>query len=207
MQAVDQVLCSEGCPCYFDKESTKLYEENATFAPFFNLWNTSDIKFMAKNFDGCPAKLRYFAYEEAMKRNPKLDPEGNFDIIKFAEYFQHVESTFHCTGWCRLNYFNPDYQKFVTIGKYLFTNVNGPNWDHSVPPPYLGCFDVLMAWLPGYLIAWGAIVLCGVSCQVFLVGLGIHKLIEVWDQKHHPQSYMRKDSPTSAENLPVRVEP
>lgn len=211
MQSVDQILCSKGCPCYFDEVSQVLYQQNMTLnqngnlTPLnypFNFWVKTNDTGGAANFQACSPELKYFAYKEAKRLNPKFDPDRNFNEEKFFRYFRNVEEKFKCRGWCRLYYFNPDYNSMTFIDKYLFSNINGPiDHQHQVPPPHLGCFDSLMSWLPGYLVAWGAMALCGASCQVALVGLGISQLHE-WEEEYK-QGYIRKDSPNTADEVPV----
>ncbi len=60
-------------------------------------------------------------------------------------------------------YLTPASTTPITLSKYLFSDIN------RGIPENVGCIQILMHWLPGYLLAWGsvAMVLFGIEIVLF----------------------------------------
>ncbi len=178
LQEVDKNMCSPQCPCFISNSSG--FSGNSTVTPFYNLWTKTTNPKGAVAFQNCTNELQSFTYKEAMRRDKNFDPEGTFDVIKFQDYFARLENDFGCTGWCDVEYFNPNYNQNVFMAKYLFTDIN------RGPPVHFGCLNKLMEWLIPMLQAFGAIMIILVATQIGLVTLG---LCQAWarEKDHEKQ--------------------
>lgn len=159
MQIIDQSFCSPACPCYITNSA---YSTNSTIAPYYNLWTKSAVTGAATAFQNCSQALQTYAYKEAARRDIKFAQVSNFDVPEFYNYMMRIEENFDCTGWCSVEYYNANYNKYVLMSKYLFSDIN------RGPPQYYGCLNVVGPWLRNFLNAWGAMtmVLFGAQCLV-----------------------------------------
>lgn len=161
LQNIDQNLCSSACPCFISNATG--FASNTTVSSFYNLWTKTNTGIGATAFQNCSQTLQNFAFSEAVRRDPRFDPDSTFNTEKFVEYFQRLENDWECTGWCQIEYFNPNYNRNVYISKYLFTDVN------RGVPKYFGCINQVFTWISGMLQGYGStqMVLFGTQIALF----------------------------------------
>lgn len=160
IQAVDELFCSERCPCYFNRTTQYQFLQNTSLAPYLTQWTMSNNSDTPKRFQECEDQAKAEAYNRYLMRNSFYNHTINPD--KFNTYFARVEKFFHCTGFCGTTYFNRDTQTNGKVAKYLFSNVT-----YGVPD-YIGCLPRLMDWLQKTLNAVGALFLILFVLQVIL---------------------------------------
>lgn len=162
LQAVDSLLCSESCPCYFNETSTQLYVSNSTTAPYFNLWRKANRTINAKRFQDCPETVKSQAKNLYLSTNAYFNHTFRDDW--FMKYYKHIEKKFKCTGFCSTVYFNGQTGTNAKIVKYLFSDYT------KEIPEHFGCLSSMMDWLRKTLNAFAA---CGLFLFVFLLLLMI----------------------------------
>jgi hypothetical protein len=160
LQEIDQAMCSDSCPCYIT--NTDPFETNSTIKPFYNLWKKRINPPGVVLFQNCSLDLQDYALKEALRRDVNFAEKKNFDKIKFYQYMSNVENSFKCSGWCDVEYFNPNYNLTVIFAKYLFSDIN------RGPPIYFGCLNELIQWIPAYLNAWGSMTMLLFATQFTL---------------------------------------
>jgi hypothetical protein len=153
----DRNLCSAACPCYINNPG--VFTQNSTVAPFYNNWATTNNNLGATRFQDCPLSVKLATYNAALA-DPAFNPTGNFVAERFWNYMAKTEDRFTCTGYCVNNYVNPINNQRQFMFKYLFSNIN------RGIPLYSGCIDVVLNWLPRYLLAFGAV---GLALSFFQV--------------------------------------
>ena len=164
LQSVDELLCSNYCPCYINRTTTIKFLTNINIAPYYNLWYTSNSSFFVNKFQKCDEVTYYKAYNNYLMRNSYFNytlNQKNFD-----KYFSHIEKYFKCTGFCGLNYFNQNTQTNSKIVKYLFSDI-------SEVPKNFGCLDKILDWFKINLYIFGLFFLCLFLLQLVLIVLVI----------------------------------
>ena len=156
LYAVDSLLCSEKCKCYFNDVSTSLFVSNSTTAPYFNLWEKENKTILPKRFQDCPDVVKEQALNEYLLSNAYYNHTFRDDW--FQEYYSHLEDKFKCTGFCGTTYYNGKTRSNSKIVKYLFTD-----YTRGIPE-HFGCLSSMMDWLRKTLNAFAS---CGIFLFVF----------------------------------------
>ena len=156
LYAVDSLLCSEKCKCYFNDVSTSLFVSNSTTAPYFNLWEKENKTILPKRFQDCPEVVKEQALNEYLLSNAYYNHTFRDDW--FQEYYSHLEDKFKCTGFCGTTYYNGKTRSNAKIVKYLFTDYT------KGIPEHFGCLSSMMDWLRKTLNAFAS---CGIFLFVF----------------------------------------
>jgi len=160
LQNVDRTLCSSQCPCSIANQT--FYSTNNTVAPFFNNYVRNVDNNGIVNYQGCPSNVQSNVLNLTRAQNPNFDPDqNNFNEGNFINYMARVENEFQCTGWCTNAYVNNGQN--VIMYKYLFTNLN------RGPALYSGCLNSVLQWLPGYLLAFGAVAMVLAGFQMIVL--------------------------------------
>jgi len=171
----DMYLCSPDCPCFI--QNAVPYTSNPAFVNQFNQWTVTQNNFDAVNFQGCNFQVKQQVYLAANAASPGFfNPNGDFNALNFWAYMANIENRFSCTGFCQVNYLNAFTNAPTSIGKYLFTDVN------RGPPVFSGCLDVILNWIPSYLLAFGSVALVlGFFQLLALIAAGalLHRHAEV----------------------------
>ena len=160
LYAVDSLLCSEKCKCYFNDVSTSLFITNSTIAPYFNLWEKENKTILPKRFQDCSDVVKEQALNEYLLSNAYYNHTFRDDW--FQEYYSHIEDKFKCTGFCGTTYFNGKTRTNAKIVKYLFTDYT------RGLPEHFGCLTSLMDWLRKTINAFAS---CGIFLFVFEIAL------------------------------------
>ena len=160
LYAVDSLLCSEKCKCYFNDVSSSLFVSNSTIAPYFNLWEKENKTILPKRFQDCPDVVKEQALNEYLLSNAYYNHTFRDDW--FQEYYSHLEDKFKCTGFCGTTYFNGMTRTNAKIVKYLFTD-----YTRGIPE-HFGCLTPLMDWLRKTINAFAS---CGIFLFVFEIVL------------------------------------
>lgn len=151
LYAVDSLLCSDRCKCYFGDITTNLYTANSTTAPYFNTWVKENRTLSALKFQDCPQIVQDDAMNIYYMSNAYYNHTFRDDW--FHTYYKHIEDFFKCTGFCGTSYNGPGGS--TKIVKYLFSGI-----DRGIPE-HFGCLGAIMDWLRKTLNAFA-------SCGIFL---------------------------------------
>jgi hypothetical protein len=157
LQRVDQALCSQACPCYFNNITG--FVNNATVSPYFNQWTKTNVPSNTA-FQNCSSQVQVGVYQGAQANDAYFDPNNEFNSNNFFNYMSDAETDFQCSGWCNVTYLNTNTNTQMVMFKYLFTDVN------NGPPQRLGCLNSVIEWLPPYLMAYGSVTMVLVGFQV-----------------------------------------
>jgi len=165
LNEVDQGLCSNGCSCLITNSTG--YTSNSTIKTEYDRWDKSTTV-GAIAFPNCTSQLRDSALSQA-RTDPTFSSVSNFNDTAFASYMAILENKFQCTGFCKTNYKNANYNANVDMVKYLFTDIN------RGPPLNTGCLTQFINWVPNYLKVWGslAIAIAGLQLILFIVTICI----------------------------------
>jgi hypothetical protein len=175
---IDNYLCSDECPCYFNKNST--YEkfknpqlnnvsskliDSINFNKNVNLIDNN--YYYEFNFNNCSEKVKEKAFIKFIlhsEENRKYFENINHE--KFFKFWRKIENKFKCSGWCNTPYNNHDInldelekndeknnenERFII--KFLFSNIN------KGIVPNIGCMNKLTDWLPKYIYAFGSLLI------------------------------------------------
>lgn len=146
----DQFLCSPQCPCFI--KDTSLFTSNQASNAAFNQWTTTLNDQDVVNFQGCSLAVKQNVYDIANSLSPDFfNPNGDFNAAQFWAYMATIENRFSCSGFCNINYINSFTSTATSISKYIFTDVN------RGVPANAGCLDIILNWLPSYLLAFGSV--------------------------------------------------
>lgn len=140
---VDELLCSDSCPCYFSNQTA--YDELKENNPMVKL---EDVVEGSVHFGQCKNNIRQKTDDFLDEDHDLQKMIGNIDQAQFQIYWKRIEKKFHCVGWCQTTY-----KQNVKLQKYLFSDVNGG----LVHNP--GCMKRMLDWLPKMLNTFGSILL------------------------------------------------
>ncbi len=115
---VDSTLCSNTCPCNFDKITSMNYIRNIQAVPYYNLWWKSFSSSGAQNINGCTIAIKNQIYGSYLTYN-----NFTFNQDLFTEYYSRIEQTFNCTGFCTTLYYNQNTGTNMKMYKYLFSDI------------------------------------------------------------------------------------
>ena len=175
---IDNYLCSDECPCYFNKNSTyekfknpQLNNVNSELIDSINFnknVNLIDNNYYYEfNFNNCSEKVKEKAFIKFIlhsEENRKYFENINHE--KFFKFWRKIENKFKCSGWCNTPYINHDInldelekndeknnenERFII--KFLFSNIN------KGIVPNIGCMNKLTDWLPKYIYAFGSLLI------------------------------------------------
>ena len=157
---VDRSLCSPDCACRLTNRG--IFQQNPNTTSAFSTWTLTDQVFGATAFQNCSSAVQANTLAASISQNP-LFPADTFQPSSFHDYMSRIEREFKCVGWCNVIYLTPASTTPITLSKYLFSDIN------RGIPENVGCIQILMHWLPGYLLAWGsvAMVLFGIEIVLF----------------------------------------
>ena len=165
LYAVDSLLCSEKCPCYFNDVTTSLYASNTSTSPYYNLWNKDNKTSYAKRFQDCSDVVIAEAKNEYLYTNAYYN--HTFNDKWFRKYYKHIEEKFHCVGFCGTTYYNTRTQTNAKIVKYLFSDLT------KGIPEHFGCVGDIMNWLRKTVNAFAACALFMFVIQFILFILAL----------------------------------
>jgi hypothetical protein len=175
---IDNYLCSDECPCYFNKNSTyekfknpqlnNVSSELIDSINFNKNVNLIDNNYYYEfNFNNCSEKVKEKAFIKFIlhsEENRKYFENINHE--KFFKFWRKIENKFKCSGWCNTPYINHDInldelekndeknnenERFII--KFLFSNIN------KGIVPNIGCMNKLTDWLPKYIYAFGSLLI------------------------------------------------
>ncbi len=175
---IDNYLCSDECPCYFNKNSTyekfknpqlnNVSSELIDSINFNKNVNLIDNNYYYEfNFNNCSEKVKEKAFIKFIlhsEENRKYFENINHE--KFFKFWRKIENKFKCSGWCNTPYNNHDInldelekndeknnenERFII--KFLFSNIN------KGIVPNIGCMNKLTDWLPKYIYAFGSLLI------------------------------------------------
>lgn len=118
----DKTLCHTGCPCGLEITNSTVLTSYKDYTPYMTDYIIYPGE--ATTFEKCPNASKFIAYEEAIKKDPKLDAEQTFNAVGFSKAFAWVESTFKCTGWCKTEYTASNGVTKIPLFKYLYNDIN-----------------------------------------------------------------------------------
>ena len=196
---IDNYLCSDECPCYFNEIST--YEkfknpqlnnvslnliDSINFNKNVNLIenNNNNYEF---NFNNCSEKVKEKAfYKFILQKDDNRKYFENIDNEKFFKFWRKIENKFKCSGWCNTPYNNHninldelenndenDNNNKRYIIKYLFSDINKGIVSN------IGCMNKLTDWLPKYIYAFGSILIVSSIVIGITVGLDISLYLDL----------------------------
>ena len=196
---IDNYLCSDECPCYFNKNST--YEkfknpqlnnvsseliDSINFNKNVNLIenNNNNYEF---NFNNCSEKVKEKAfYKFILQKDDNRKYFENIDNEKFFKFWRKIENKFKCSGWCNTPYNNHninldelenndenDNNNKRYIIKYLFSDINKGIVSN------IGCMNKLTDWLPKYIYAFGSLLIISSIVIGITVGLDISLYLDL----------------------------
>ena len=196
---IDNYLCSDECPCYFNEIST--YEkfknpqlnnvslnliDSINFNKNVNLIenNNNNYEF---NFNNCSEKVKEKAfYKFILQKDDNRKYFENIDNEKFFKFWRKIENKFKCSGWCNTPYNNHninldelenndenDNNNKRYIIKYLFSDINKGIVSN------IGCMNKLTDWLPKYIYAFGSLLIVSSIVIGITVGLDISLYLDL----------------------------
>ena len=196
---IDNYLCSDECPCYFNEIST--YEkfknpqlnnvslnliDSINFNKNVNLIenNNNNYEF---NFNNCSEKVKEKAfYKFILQKDDNRKYFENIDNEKFFKFWRKIENKFKCSGWCNTPYNNHninldelenndenDNNNKRYIIKYLFSDINKGIVSN------IGCMNKLTDWLPKYIYAFGSLLIISSIVIGITVGLDISLYLDL----------------------------
>ena len=174
-KVADQLLCSNECPCKFNKIKAYddfKYGDNGKYYNYFKSFSIDNDN-GAINFNECSfmSKATVFGKintDESIKEIGEL----NFDdFYKFGVYYGRIEKQFKCTAWCKKSYYDEYTKENKKFYKYIFSDVNGGVVRN------VGCMNLFRVWLVRFLKAYGSLILIDGVFQVFLFVIGILYLL------------------------------
>ena len=196
---IDNYLCSDECPCYFNEIST--YEkfknpqlnnvslnliDSINFNKNVNLIenNINNYEF---NFNNCSEKVKEKAfYKFILQKDDNRKYFENIDNEKFFKFWRKIENKFKCSGWCNTPYNNHninldelenndenDNNNKRYIIKYLFSDINKGIVSN------IGCMNKLTDWLPKYIYAFGSLLIISSIVIGITVGLDISLYLDL----------------------------
>lgn len=188
IQAVDELFCSERCPCYFNRTTQYQFLQNITLAPYLTQWTMSNNSDSPRRFQECDEQTVKEAYNVYLMRNSYYN--HTIDPDKFNKYFAHVEDYFHCTGFCSTTYFNRNTQTNGKIAKYIFSDVT------KGVPDYIGCLPRLMDWLQKTMNAVGSLFLIIFVLQVimFIIAIQLLNEADIEEEEEIGSDYIEEDN-------------
>jgi hypothetical protein len=152
---VDNMLCSDYCPCYLYNK-TEFISDTEVY-PTYATWNITTDSNGPVKYQNCSKKVHELLYKKytEFQNNTLNEPV-------FWNYYNYIENTFNCVGFCRTKYFNDMENANVTMYKYMFTDVN-----RGIPKS-IGCMNNLLQSLRLNL-KWIGVVVLVVTIILLLV--------------------------------------
>ena len=168
-KSIDQGFCSEQCKCDITQEFKSNYSSNQTLKTYFDSLKTESGNNVI-NFLNCSDTLLTTITENFSQYDQN---NGNylkkFNLTKFGDFWEYIETKFECTGWCQSEYTIND--KNYQYLKYLSSNIN------NGPVKNQGCLKSILDWLPPILKAYGGIAVCCSVCGIINFILALFLLI------------------------------
>ena len=187
IQAVDELFCSEKCPCFFNRTTQFKFFQNITIAPYLSQWKTSNNSAYPRRFQDCDKQTVQEAYNRYLMRNSYYNHTIN--PKKFHKYYNNIERFFHCTGFCGTTYFNRETGTNGKIAKYLFSDVA-----RGVPDT-IGCLERMLDWLRKTLNAYGALCLILFLLQLVLFIIVILLLVDTAEEDYEKEGAREREEP------------
>ena len=181
LQSVDEVLCSNDCPCYFNRTTTMKYLKNPISNYYFNTWKVRNVSIDAIKFQDCDKTAQKKAYNNYLMRNAYF--KNTLNTYWFNWYFGKVEKFFKCTGFCSLSYYNENIQTNGKILKYLFSDLT------KGVPENLGCLNSFLNWLLNTMNAVGILFFFIFLFQFFLCVFVLLLIMEINNYDMDKNSY------------------
>ena len=181
LQSVDEVLCSNDCPCYFNRTTTMKYLKNPISNYYFNTWKVRNVSIDAIKFQDCDKTAQKKAYNNYLMRNAYF--KNTLNTYWFNWYFGKVEKFFKCTGFCSLSYYNENIQTNGKILKYLFSDLT------KGVPENLGCLNSFLNWLLNTMNAMGILFFFIFLFQFFLCVFVLLLIMEINNYDMDKNSY------------------
>ena len=156
---VDHTLCSDKCPCFMENNLSRSDDE-------YNSWVTTNESYGAVSFKQCNLIVKQEVLDLTKENNVNFDQDNSFNMEEFAEYMGRIEEKFKCVGWCNIKYslsVNGSKSNDVYMKKYLFSDVN------NGLPEHIGCVDLVIEWLPQYLLSNGACTITEACLQIAII--------------------------------------
>lgn len=179
MIEADKYFCSENCLCDIKSDVKEMFRDNPFASVMMTTGYTESTDPKTINFQLCPTNPVKDAVVESFIKNEKNFDESiivkqDFDIDKFATFWEHIEDRFECAGWCTTAYQIDDYTEPFNTGqrmiyKYLFSDINKGIVKNR------GCLKYILEWLPRVMLAYGSITLFASIFQLiaFLMALAL----------------------------------
>ena len=181
LQSVDEVLCSNDCPCYFNRTTTMKYLKNPISNNYFNTWKVRNVSIDAIKFQDCNKVAQKKAYNNYLMRNAYF--KNTLNTYWFNWYFGKVEKFFKCTGFCSLSYYNENMQTNGKILKYLFSDLT------KGVPENLGCLNSFLNWLLNTMNAVGILFFFIFLFQFFFFVFVLLLIMEINNSDMDKSSY------------------
>jgi hypothetical protein len=118
---VDATFCSQQCACNITSRIP--WDNDYRYNTTINSWVVDKVNGVSR-YQDCPKTLAKSVFAQTAVQDPAFDPIGDFQYDRFSDYFARIENQFQCTGWCNTRYINPATNRQVTMGRYLFSDIN-----------------------------------------------------------------------------------
>ena len=184
LHSVDELFCSEKCPCYFNKTTAYKFITNTESAPYYGQWITSVSSAAPLKFQECEDEPIAEAYNNYLIRNAYS--KKTFKPKKFHKFYKKVEEFFQCTGFCATTYYNAQTGTNMKMVKYLFSDVS------KGVPKHIGCLEQIMDWLWKTLHAFAAICLALFLIQFLLFVILILFLVTLIREEKKAEAERRR---------------
>lgn len=169
-EKVNDLVCSENCPCDFSNRA--VYAAYISTAEEQTFW--THTAGTAKNVEECS--------ESSLKDMWTALGEANENIKDFNQgvvydFFRKIEQKFECTGWCKRSYLKEitfgDLSKVTRTRKfvrYLFANLN---YEPVAGSNNSGCMKEAFDYIGPLCVAYGAVAIFAFGAMVAVLILAI----------------------------------
>ena len=185
LHSVDELFCSDECPCYMNKTTSYKFLIDVSSAPYFSQWNITPSSAAPSKFQECKDKTIAEAYNKYLIRNAYFTKI--FKQKEFHAFYKNIEEYFNCNGFCATTYHSEVTNTSMKMVKYLFSDVS------KGVPQHIGCLEVVMKWLRKMLLAFGCVCCCAVVTQITLFVLGCLMLWENMKEKKNKKKQRKKE--------------
>jgi hypothetical protein len=111
----DTYLCSNDCPCSIT--NTTAFTSNSTAKTYYDKWSKNG---QAIAFQNCTALVQGAASSAFVSQTK----DTTLNATLFADYWQFIEESFDCSGWCQTSYTSSKTNSVMEMYKYQFSDVN-----------------------------------------------------------------------------------
>lgn len=184
LHSVDELFCSEKCPCYFNKTTAYKFITNTESAPYYGQWTTTVSSAAPLKFQECEDEPIAEAYNNYLIRNAYF--QKTFKPKKFHKFYKKVEEFFQCTGFCATTYYNAQTGTNMKMVKYLFSDVS------KGVPKHIGCLEQIMDWLWKTLNAFAAVCLVLFVVQFLLFVILVLFLVTLRREERQAEAARRR---------------